>query len=99
LFRPDNTTARLALTPPSLDFGKIPIGVPMQLGASVQNTGSAQLNGSATVSNSPAFSLVSEVTYGLGDGASSPNARRKVLEGLIVIGMPKADKSSGNGVR
>ena len=71
----------------------------MQLGASVQNTGQAQLNRSATVSNSPAFSLVSEATYGLGDGASSPNARRKVLEGLIVIGVPKADKSSGNGVR
>ena len=44
LLRPDYTTARLALTPPSLDFGKVPIGVPMQLGASVQNTGQAQLN-------------------------------------------------------
>ncbi len=72
LFRPDNTTARLVLTPVTLDFGNVAIGVPAQRTVSVQNTGQAQLSGSATLSNAPGFSLISGATYSLGAGASSP---------------------------
>ena len=71
LFRPDNTTPRLALTPATLDFGNVAIGVPVQQAVTVQNTGQANLSGSAALSNIPGFSLVSGTTYTLAAGAAS----------------------------
>lgn len=42
LFRPDNTTPRLTLTPPTVDFGNVPIGGSAQHTITVQNTGQAR---------------------------------------------------------
>ena len=72
LFRPDNTTARPALTPSLfLEFGQVPAGATAQLPVTVQNTGQAQLVGSAVLTNAPGFSLVSGANYTLDSGTSS----------------------------
>src|SRR5262249_17054052 len=72
LFRPDNATARPVMTPsPFMDFGQLPVGLTVQLPVVVQNTGQAQLVGSAVLTNAPGFSLVSGANYALDPGHSS----------------------------
>jgi len=73
LFRPDNTTPRLAVTPANVDLGTVAIGAPAQQTITVQNTGQAHLNGSLVLSSnsSPAFQLLSGTTLSLAPGATS----------------------------
>src|SRR5262249_57176989 len=72
LFRADNTTARPTLTPNQvLDFGTIPVGFILQLPVTVQNTGQAQLVGSAVLASQPGFSIVSGANYTLDPGNTS----------------------------
>jgi hypothetical protein len=73
LFRPDNSTPRLAVTPSTGDFGTVAIGSSTQETIAVQNTGQAQLNGSATLSgdSSPSFQLLTGAVFTLGPGATS----------------------------
>ena len=65
LFRPNNTTPRLDVTPTTLDFGNIHVGGRSERPATVQNTGEAHLDGSVILSNAPGFALVSGDTYSL----------------------------------
>ncbi|HXJ80821.1 MAG TPA: FG-GAP-like repeat-containing protein [Candidatus Methylomirabilis sp.] len=71
LFRPDNSTARLATTPTFVDFGNVPIGLPEQQTITVRNTGQSQLTGSALLAGA-GFSLVSGSTYNIDPSGSSP---------------------------
>jgi hypothetical protein len=72
LFRPDDTSARLALTPASVNFGSILRGTPVQQTVTVQNTGQDHLSGSASIGGGHGFSLVSGTGFSLDAGASSP---------------------------
>ncbi|HMH50749.1 MAG TPA: Ig-like domain repeat protein [Candidatus Acidoferrum sp.] len=71
LFRPDNTTPRLSLSPTAVDFGNVPIGSSVQRPVIVQNTGQAHLNGSVTLSGSSKFSIAAGATFSLDQAASS----------------------------
>ena len=71
LFRANNATARLDVNPASLDFGNIHPGGSVGQTINVQNTGGAHLDGSAVLTNSPGFSLVSGAAYSLDPGAST----------------------------
>jgi len=72
LFRPDNSTPRLALTPPTVDSGTVAIGSSIQQTITVQNTGQAQLTGSASLSggSSPPFQLLNSPAFSVGPGAT-----------------------------
>src|SRR5262249_26479466 len=70
LFRPDNTTPRLAVNPSPLDFGKVAIGASVEQTITIRNTGQAQLNGTAAFPSGSPFSLVSGATFVLDAGAT-----------------------------
>jgi hypothetical protein len=88
LFRPDNTTARLAVAPTALDLGNVAIGASGQQTVSVQNTGETRLAGSVGLGNATGFSVVSGANYILGPGVSSPT----------VIGFSASAFGAFNGV-
>jgi hypothetical protein len=70
LFRPDNSTPRLVVSIPLLDFGNTTPGVPALRSLTAQNTGGATLTGVAT-SAEPLFSVVSGDSFTLAPGAST----------------------------
>src|SRR5262245_26516265 len=72
LFRPNNATARLDVTPETLDFGNVHVNGKAERTVTVQNTGGSHLDGSAILSNSPGFAVVAGGTYSLDPSASSP---------------------------
>jgi hypothetical protein len=69
LFRPDNTTARLAVSPLSLGFGETSPGTVIEREIIVRNTGEATLRGSAAAA--PPFAVVSGSPFTLAPGASA----------------------------
>lgn len=70
LFRRDNATPRLTVTPSSVDFGKTGIGALVQQPVFVQNIGGAKLTGAATAVGAP-FTLVSGTPFTLLPGEST----------------------------
>jgi hypothetical protein len=69
LFRPDNTTARLVVSPPTIAFGKTSPGMVVQVPVNLQNTGGATLTGSV-VTAAP-FSIISGSPFAVAPGASA----------------------------
>ncbi len=71
LFRPDNSSPHLSVSPATLDLGNVHVGGATQKSITVQDTGEAHLDGSAILSNSPGFGLVSGSIFSLDPGGSS----------------------------
>ena len=67
LFRPDNTTPRLTVSPSSLDFGKTSPGSPVQHSLTLQNTGGAVLTGSVASPSTP-FGMAAPGPFTLAPG-------------------------------
>ena len=69
LFRPDNATPRLVVSPPSIDFGKVDVGQAADRVVRIENTGGATLTG--TVTAGAPFSVVSGSPFILAPSASA----------------------------
>ena len=76
LYRADNASARLAVTPSVLDLGNVAIGLTVQRVLTARNTGEAALDGAAEVTipsgAPPGFALVSGSPFAVAGGASAP---------------------------
>jgi uncharacterized protein DUF4214/Kelch motif protein/HYDIN/CFA65/VesB family protein len=69
LFRPDNTTPRLVVSPLSISFGRIDRGAAVDQSVRLENTGDATLTG--TVTAAAPFSVVSGSPFTLAPGQSA----------------------------
>jgi hypothetical protein len=96
LFRPDNSTAQLVVSPPALDFGTSDPGTPVQQALTLQNTGGATLTGTLTA---PAgFTVVSGSPFTLAPGASTTAVVRFSPPGFGTFSGSVQVRSNGNWV-